>query len=263
MKNITFSTLGCHSLPLTEIIKIAVKNEIDTLELRGLSGKMSILEIPEFQFENIYTTKKLLSDAGVSVCVIGCSSKFDDPETLFGNILHAKYAGRIAYALGAKYIRVFGNKIRSEETLENVIAALGHLADYFKKYDITPLLEVHGDFNTHETLLPICKALDGRNFGLVYDVAHADRTCGNDFEPFIEPLIPYIKHVHIKDHKRTSPPTLCSLGDGDIPFLSIANHLESKGYDGYFSLEWERAWHPELSDIEGELNNFRKQALYK
>ena len=32
--------------------------------------------------------------------------------------------------------------------------------------------------------------------------------------------------------------------------------LEKDGYDGYFSLEWEKKWHPELGDLENVLKDF-------
>ena len=45
-------------------------------------------------------------------------------------------------------------------------------------------------------------------------------------------------------------------GEGNIPILPIVRQLLTDGYDGYFSLEWERKWHPELPDIGLALTDF-------
>ena len=45
---------------------------------------------------------------------------------------------------------------------------------------------------------------------------------------------------------------LCHVGDGDIPIAAIVKKLIEDGFDGYFSLEWEKKWHPELPDCDTE-----------
>jgi len=34
----------------------------------------------------------------------------------------------------------------------------------------------------------------------------------------------------------------------------MADYLDKQGYEGYFSLEWEKKWHPELPVIEDALD---------
>ena len=51
---------------------------------------------------------------------------------------------------------------------------------------------------------------------------------------------------------------LTLIGEGDVPIARIADRLLSDGYDGYFSLEWEKKWHPELPDIDAALCSFIK-----
>jgi sugar phosphate isomerase/epimerase len=62
--------------------------------------------------------------------------------------------------------------------------------------------------------------------------------------------------VHIKDFSN-SDGALTLIGNGDIPIIPIVNQLLSDGYDGYFSLEWEKKWHPELPEIESALARYR------
>ena len=61
----------------------------------------------------------------------------------------------------------------------------------------------------------------------------------------------YIRHVHLKDMLPDG--TLVATGDGEIPLLPIIDRLLTDGYDGYFSLEWERKWKTYLAPIEEAL----------
>ena len=54
-------------------------------------------------------------------------------------------------------------------------------------------------------------------------------------------------HVHIKDGDFKNH-TL--LGEGKVPMLQILQLLQENGYTGYLSVEWEKAWKPELAPPE-------------
>ena len=66
---------------------------------------------------------------------------------------------------------------------------------------------------------------------------------------------PLLKHMHIKDYMRKKPDgakdwTLVKVGDGEIPIVPILKQVIADGYDGYFSFEWEKKWHPEIDEPE-------------
>ena len=113
--------------------------------------------------------------------------------------------------------------------------------------------------------MPVIGALDRggvRNFGLIWDVAHSDRAYGSEWQRFYNDIAPWVRHVHIKDHVRIAAGSgtrsfrLTMPGDGEIPIRDIVRRLALDGYSGYFSLEWERMWHPELPPIEDALPRF-------
>ncbi|MNW14974.1 hypothetical protein D3C71_2133420 [compost metagenome] len=39
-------------------------------------------------------------------------------------------------------------------------------------------------------------------------------------------------------------------GEGQLPIESIIRTLQEAGYDGYYSLEWEPKWRPELRELK-------------
>ena len=270
-----FSTLGCTERTLDEVISLAKKYGIESLEIRGLSGILDNSKIPYFSETEIENTKRALSENGIFVRVVGASASFDTREKHEASISEAMAAVRVASALGAPYIRVFGNKIKGDvyEVAKNVSDGIAALCKQAEPFGVTVLLEVHGDFNREATLAPVLSALSGiGNFGLIWDIAHSHTHYGNNFAEFYNFIRPYIKHVHIKDvyiqdldirdcslignGKRT----LCLPGYGDIPIREIIGKMEAEGFDGCYSLEWERHWHPELLPIEDALDSFLKIA---
>jgi len=253
-----FSTLGCVEKSLDEVISCAKTFSIQGLEIRGLGGKISCSDIEELKDENATNTKRKLKENGILPIVLGTSCMFHTAEKYSKAIPEGKECIEIAARLGFPFIRVFGNNINEDrdECIARVIRGILELCEFAKDKGVTVLLEVHGDFNTAETLLPVVSALKNReNFGLIWDVAHTHRVYHENWREFYDAVKPYIRHVHIKD-VRDSDDALCHVGDGNIPINDIVNALLDGGYDGYFSLEWERKWHPELDNVEEALVRF-------
>ena len=251
MKKFCFSTLGCVELSLEEIIKIAKKYNISAIEIRGLGGEMENTKIECFLPENAENTKKILKDIGIDVIGLGTSAccdavGFNDEEIqkLYDEI-------DVAARMGIPNIRVFGNSVKEEyeKVLERVLDALTKACGYAKDKNVNILLEIHGDFKTIEYVMPVVKAMkDYSNFGILWDVAHSDVAYKENWMEFYKEIKPYVFHVHVKDHIR-APFKIVAPGKGEIPFADICNTLEKDGYDGYYSLEWERKWHPDLEEI--------------
>jgi sugar phosphate isomerase/epimerase len=151
---------------------------------------------------------------------------------------------------------VFGDRIGekygdTQSRAPECIARLCALSD-----KVTVLLEVHGDFNTVDALKPVLERLEGiENFGLIWDIGHTHRTYGDRWREFYSFVRPYVRHVHVKDIS-DSGKCLTLPGEGNVLIREIAEGLLADGYGGYFSLEWEKKWHPELPDIEPALEGF-------
>ena len=62
-----------------------------------------------------------------------------------------------------------------------------------------------------------------------------------------------IKQIHIKDAKPHPDPAFhdwyyTKLGEGELPIREVVECTQKDGYKGYYSLEWESAWRPEIKD---------------
>ena len=249
-----FSTLGCSDRNLDQIIALANNYGIENLEFRGIGGIIDNSQIESFLPINETDSKQKLAMSGITPAVLGASSVFHDAEKYDAAIADGIASIDVAQRFGIKYIRVFGDRKVDEKSVERVISGLKTLCEYAK--NVTVLLETHGEFNDVESLKPITDAMSGfKNFGLIWDIQHTHRAYGRDFEEFYSFAKPYVRHVHIKDFSDTDK-ALCDIGKGDIPIREIVDRLVADGYDGCFSLEWEKRWHPELSEIEQALDDF-------
>ena len=251
---ICFSTLGCAERSLDEVIALAKKYNIDAIELRGLGGEMDNRKIaalsPEFREE----TLGKLCESRVSPWVMGTSCVFHD-EAKYAAFLEEGYSAiDLAQSFGFRAIRVFGNNIVGEEDecVRRVGEGVRTLCEYAADKGVDVLLETHGDFNTRDRLLGVCEVCRGyENFGLIWDICHTRKTYGADWRKFVDEFGSLIRHVHLKD---VAADKLVLPGEGELAIAEMVNYLEERGYDGYFSLEWERKWHPELPPIEDGLD---------
>ena len=255
---LSFTTLGCPDWSFEKILDEARRMGFPAIEIRGLEGKMLADEIEFFKPGRQQDTKRMLKAHGVEMCAFGSSINFHDPEKLPAMLEEGRRAIDVCQNMGIPHIRVFGDRIPEGRTADEAaqLAADGirQLCAYADGADVDILLEVHGNFNTIEVMKSLLEKLDDPHFGILWDIEHSDKIYGDNFLPFYETVKSRLRHVHVKDHVRMPDGTfkLCHVGDGDIPIAAIVKKLIEDGFDGYFSLEWEKKWHPELPDCDTE-----------
>ena len=213
---------------------------------------MSNALISDFSAHQAEATKKAMKDARVFPLSLGTSCKFHDGAAVEKNVRKAETEIDVAHRIGFKAIRVFGNNIIEPEDMciQRVADALNQVCAYAKEKGIQVYLEVHGDFNTIERLNALIEQVHHDNFGLIWDIYHTHSVYDKQWILFYEALKKWIVHVHIKDSigkKLTLP------GEGELEIVPIINHMISDGYTGWFSLEWERKWEPELPPLDTAL----------
>ena len=249
-----FSTLGCTHYSLDEVLKLAKRFNIDAVELRGLNDRMELSDIEELSPEKGDSTLAAFREYGVELAVLGSSCRLHNKDTH----ADAALAVDIASRLGVPFVRVFGDRFKPdrETATQTAIDGLRSLCADAERKNVAVLLEIHGEFCTVDAIAPIIEAVGSyRSFGIIWDVAHSDADYRENWREFYSFISPYLRHVHIKDHRR-SDMALTLPGEGDLPLAEIARTLDADGYTGAFSLEWEKKWVPELPDIEVALESF-------
>jgi sugar phosphate isomerase/epimerase len=261
---LSFSTLGNPDWSFERTLEEAEKLGFNAIEIRGIEGKMMPDEIYQFFLENQVSTKAQLLKHNLKICGFGTSVNFHDFDKYEDMIKQGKSAIDVCVDMEIPFIRVFGDRIVSEDVrdmvIQKVIKGIGELCDYAQGKNVKVLQEVHGNFNTLENVMEVVSALKHKpEFGILWDIAHSDKIYGDDYLKFYNEIKPFIFHVHFKDHLRADGKfELCLVGEGDIPIKDIFNTLKADGYNGYISLEWEKKWHPELPEPETAYPAFMK-----
>ncbi len=256
---LAFATLGCPDWTFETVVNEAQRLGFSGIEIRGINGVMRSGEIEAFLPKNVEATKKALTDRGLTLVGLNTSCNFHDAANFDAAIEEGKEAIDVCVRMGIPAIRVFGDKIPDKSKTDEVIAAVINgvrtLCEYARGKDVKVLLEIHGDFNTVEAVKPVVEAVkDCPEFAIIWDIEHSDKPYEDNWKVFYDEFKPYIVHIHVKDYYRGMLPDgkykLCMVGDGDIPIVDIVNQLKADGFDGYYSLEWEKKWHPYLPDPE-------------
>jgi sugar phosphate isomerase/epimerase len=251
MMKLAFSTLGCPDWELDSIVARAAEYGYTGIEIRGILRQFDLTRIPELT-DNIETTKELLSSYGLSVACVSASARFSslNPTETAKNIRSAKEHMDIARTLEAPCVRVFGGNIPEgadrEKYEDHLAEALQELGDYGRQGGVKVALETHDSYCTGKLVAAVLEKTVHPMVGVVWDIYHPLRN-GESPERTIGFLRSKIIHVHIKDGNFSNH-TL--LGNGKVPVVKILRLLRKNDYTGYLSVEWEKAWKPDLAPPE-------------
>jgi sugar phosphate isomerase/epimerase len=252
-----FSTLGCPTWPWPRILDFAAEHEFASVELRGIQTNMDLTKVPELAAEHIGEAKRQLRAHGLVVSCLGASAHMHemDPVKHEAQLDEARRFIDLAQALGAPYVRVFGNEyvkdVPRADMLEHIAGALRGLGDYARGKDVTVIIESHGDFTDSPALLEILQKADSPNVALLWDAHHTFVSGKEQPEDTVRQLGRYIRHTHLKDSVAAGTDRRYVLtGTGEVPVKRQIAALAKTRYRGFYSFEWEKRWHAEIEEPE-------------
>jgi len=262
-----FSTLGCPTWPWSRILDFAAEHQFASIELRGIQANMDLTKVPELAPEHIGDARRQLGAHGLSVSCLGASAQMHDMDAVkhAAQLDEARRFIDLAQALGAPYVRVFGNEyvagVPREAMLAHIAGALRSLGDYAKPKNVTVVIESHGDFTDSPALLEILHKADSPNVALLWDAHHTFVSGKEQPEDTVRQLGRYIRHTHLKDSVPAGTDRRYVLtGTGDVPVQRQIAALAKIGYRGFFSFEWEKRWHAEIEEPEVALAQYAQVA---
>jgi len=257
-----FSTLGSPNWDWIRTLDFAAAHGFAGIELRGLQQAMDLSKRPEFQPDRVAQTKRELAARGLAVPCLGASVNLHEQDTakLGAAMAETRRFIDVASAIGAPYVRVFGNeyvKGMSREAVHEYIArGLRELGEYARPRGVTVLLESHGEFNTSPALADLMQRADSPAVAILWD-AHHTFVAGESAETSVAQLGRWIRHTHLKDSVPAGNGRKYVLtGRGEVPVKQQVAALARTGYEGFYSLEWEKRWHPELDEPEVAFADF-------
>ncbi|MSR59528.1 MAG: sugar phosphate isomerase/epimerase [Planctomycetaceae bacterium] len=285
---VAFSTLACPDWSWQEILGHGTAFGYDGVEVRLLERETDLLSRPELAPAFREQRRRELESAGFQVCGLASSVTFDSPDAAERK-RQIETGGRyleLAHALGASFIRVFGDvlppdsdPVQRRAVLNQIADGLNRLGDLAEPTLIDVLIETHGDFADSRLLCDVLEQVSSPRVGVVWDTHHPWRYCGEPISETFARLAPWVRHTHWKDSKAPSlrersvaeieaeararqlmsghrPADFVVFGAGEFPAAESLRVLRAAGYAGWVSYEWEKAWHPEIAEPEVALPPF-------
>ncbi len=253
---LSFITKGWYGKDFSEFCEMAKDLRFSGIELHNI--KNPLFTNPESPFHEYKTVQTLRSlyDSGLSLpCIdsICDPASLDEQESAKEEI---EACLRYAKKLRIPYVRVH-MKENGEGSLERAEAFLNRMLPKAEEAGVTLLLETSGLFADTKALRSFLDSFASDMIAALWDVYATYFVSGEAPEDTIENLGAYVRHIHIKDAKKTESGIEYSLmGDGDLPVEAFIRSLRSVNYDGFISLEWHPSWCPEIDDMEIILTQF-------
>ena len=135
--------------------------------------------------------------------------------------------------------------------MDLITKGLLELGDHANGSGVTVLIESHGDLVKIDDLETVMKAATHPHVGMIWDITNMWTVTQESPIKAYDRLKKYIRHTHIKDAKMVDGKIAYTmLGKGEIPVFDAIDALAKGGYNGYYSFEWEKLWHPEIAEPE-------------
>lgn len=251
-----FSTLGCPDWNIGEIVNSAKKFNMSGVELRGHERQHIS---PEFSREERSQVKEIFMENSLEIACISAYTHFS-MESLSERLKNEKILTdfvKLAKDLNCRYVRTFIGDIPcmdANRAYDYIAQSLNRLGKEIDNTGITVLIENHDQLCTGELLKPLLDRINYKCIGILWDMANSFQA-GEALEETYVFFKKHIKHVHIKDIYKDESGNMvhCIPGNGVMPIKEFTELLLQYEYEGYFSLEWEKTWYPEMPSIERAL----------
>jgi sugar phosphate isomerase/epimerase len=264
---IAFSTLGCPQWSWKTILENADRLGYKALELRGIAGEMDLPKVPELQGSRLAETKKDLAALGIVVSDLGASARMHEKDKAARDkqLDEGRRFIDLAQAMGVPYVRMFGDKLLpdepKDETMKRIVEGFQQMASHARAAGVTVLIESHGDFTSSGDLEAILKAVGSDAFALLWDAHHTFVAGKEQPEDTWKRLSSWVRHTHLKDSVPGAKPgerRYVLTGSGEVPVREQVRVLAQAGYKGFYCLEWEKKWHPEIEEPEVAFPHYAK-----
>lgn len=256
-----FSTLGCPDRTLQEVLQLAASRGVDGLELRAAPDTGIHVGMPDGERA---AARASCEAAGVRALTVASYLQICEPGDDRAFARNATDHLRLAADLGATYLRVFpGPGGAGADGDARAVQRLEGLVPVARDLGIRIGLETHDSHPRGVDVAAILWTLDElvpeHGVEVIWDALHPWRN-GEDPAETLKAVAPWLAYVQIKDADAGPDGALRSVGAGQVPLDRIAAELPHRT-SLWWSLEWEKLWHPELADLPAALDD--AQAWYR
>jgi len=252
LPTLAFSTLACPEWSADDIVARAAAIGYDAIEWRGgPDGHVST----GWPAPRRAALRRLMAEHGTPALAVTSYTDFvtGDARARADSVDYLRRHLDLAADLGAPTVRAFVGIVDDDaplpDLIERAVDGIAACIDSAKASGVAIAIEPHDDFVTASSIAPILARL-GPSVGAVWDIVNAWGG-GEDPAAGAEAIGGRVRYVQVKDARWAgSEWRLTPTGDGAVPLVEGLRALAAIGPLPPLSLEWERAWHPELDPAD-------------
>lgn len=223
------STLGMPGVPLLAAVRTSAAHGCEGVELRNVD-----LPAPA-------VTRSIVEDAGLAISCLAGYAKVCAPGPDGPVIAELRSLISLAHELGAPAVRVFPGGDGDPHP------RIGAVLDDLKAAGVQLLVETHDSHPTGEAARRIVDPFGQPDLvAVLWDAVHPWRN-GEPPARTRAVLGEYLAYFQVKD-ARAADPTPLLPGAGEVPLGECGRLL--KDWSGWVSLEWEKAWYPDIPPVD-------------
>ena len=242
-----FSSVCAPTWDFPTLVARAKEYGYDGIEIRALTDRSAgnpFLSDPD-------KIRSVFDHSGIEICCLASSiamtqNKKKDAEAADELRLYVDTAQK----LGCPIVKIFDTQVKPGRSRASTGVLLGDwlmpLADYAADHDIVIGVENALSFRNAKEMWSIVDRVNHPSLGVAWDLMNAAMV--GEFAAYSVPTLnSKIVYTQVKDAKLGALGiTYCKLGEGDAQVRNFMRRLRGVGYDGYVTLEWEKAWLPNL-----------------
>ncbi|MFC7329767.1 sugar phosphate isomerase/epimerase family protein [Marinactinospora rubrisoli] len=236
------STLGMPGAAVRDAVRVAAGHGCHGIELRVHPDEEVRLDLPAPRARD---ARAVVEDAGLQVACLAGYARVCAPGPNAPVIAELRALIELAARMGAPSVRVFpgGEDGRDGAALERIGAVLPDL----RAHGVRLLVETHDSHPTGERALRLAEPFAAPGLvAVLWDALHPWRN-GEPPSRTRRVLGEYLGYFQVKDAVRGDRWTPVPPGDGEVPLDECGSLLGP--WSGWVSLEWERAWHPQIEPL--------------
>lgn len=240
------STLGMPGAPVVRAARLVAEHGCHGIELRTHTDEEVHIGLAAPRIAQLCGQ---IADEGLEVACIAGHAKVCAPGPDQPVIAELRVLIELAHRFGAPSVRVFPGG--DAESRNRISAVLDDLRDS----GIRLLIETHDSHPTGKAALSLVEPFAAPELvAVLWDVLHPWR---HGEEPALTRALlgDYLGYVQIKDVGGVRDLTPVLPGMGAMPLTLCGALLRSWG--GWVSLEWEKAWYPQIGAVDEPLRALR------
>lgn len=279
--------MGCPQWDLPTLLRHIKDFGYQAVDFRSLLGDLKLWLRPEFTTQ-LADSQARIRDSGLAVSCISTGVRLTDRDPAAIAVCDQELlrCAELAAALDCRQLRIFGGGLQSfdqeadesrrPEVIAWVVERLGSLIDRVRRTAAVDLLiETHDAWTASAHIVAILEQVGRPEVACCWDIKHTWWMAQETARTTWERLRPWVRNTHWKDACRTAPSALMAeakiaekvrgagmlvpVGEGVAPLADACELLLRDGYDGWWTLEWEKQWHPHIAGPEVAFPGFIRQ----